>query len=237
MISCEICNGIFSTKHSLSSHRSKYHRESHVDKLGSESDASKLDEGQSDNDSQSSNTGVERQSSNESQSSKTAEEMPSDSQNDDQGSGESGNDYRNEDQSDNSEKSDNESKNQPVIKQTIKRKLPIKLKHCKRTRQERNSRSKLFTEEDKHIKLLTSINSKLKREHENFKLLDAFVLKNEVCSKLATDHFGGEAEMEKNLPNEELWLVKAICKSDLETVRKIMFENHELIKELLARTV
>ena len=76
--------------------------------------------------------------------------------------------------------------------------------------------------------LLSSINDKLQREV--FSLLDAHVFKNEYCSKLATNYFANEAEMKHTLSTNEFWFIDAVCKSeDLETVRKLVYENLDLI--------
>ena len=87
-----------------------------------------------------------------------------------------------------------------------------------------------------HIRLPSSINDKLQRDHEVFSLLDAHVFKNGYCSKLATDYFVNEAEMKHNLSTNEFWLIDAVCKSNLETVRDLVYENLDLIQQTLART-
>jgi len=60
-------------------------------------------------------------------------------------------------------------------------------------------------------------------------------LKQEYFSKLATEFFATEAEMEHKLSEDEFWLVDAICKNDLETVRKLIVENLEMLGKLLRR--
>jgi len=258
MFSCEYCNGNFSNKNSLSTHRSKYHRKPKTDddkletepieledKLGSESDGSKTDDEAESHSYKDSIDGDQEVGD----SSLTIKDSDNDSRNEDQevdalGSTieESDNNSQNDDQDDEDvdspiresySNSETDKRSQSKSTRTMKkRKVADKnLNYPNRTRWARNKKSK---DNGDHIQLLASINDKLKRDHENFTLLNAYVLKNEVCSKLVPDCFVNEGHMENVLSNKELWLVKAICKSDLETVRKLMFENYKLLQQILA---
>ena len=216
MLLCDYCNRSFSTKHSLSTHRYNFHRDmkskSNDDQPGSKSKANE-DQGIDEFDS------TKHQECNNSQNGKNSEIVELKQSN----SGKS----QQTDNSKNSNQVDQLLPKNNVIVNNRKRNYSGKVKHCKRARQGKTERA--------HIRC--SINDKLQRDHEVFSLLDAHVFKNEYCSKLATDYFVNEDEMKHTLPTNEFWLIDAVCKSgDLETVRKLVYENLDLIQQTLSRT-
>lgn len=246
MSTCPHCNKSFANKYSLSAHKSRYHPKSnqaklnqysddesnknsqnHDDDAHEESDHEELDHKESDHEAsgnESSNEKTESRSVDQDDTSKELSET------------ETANSQTEEsEESDADSPPDQLSDKRRIRKRGFKESTKSKYRGNKRTRQNRKSKN-LFTENDDIIQLLSSINDNLQGSgDECFSLLPAHRLKQEYFSKLATEFFVTEAEMEHKLSEDEFWLVDAICKNDLETVRKLIVENLEMLGKLLRR--
>jgi len=215
MLSCEHCDGSFSNKRSLSTHRSKYHRQlkTNDDQQDGESDQGYV-------------TGEDRKTDDETSSEKTESGSGDEQLQADGGNVET-------------EESDVNNPRDQLSDKRPKRKRNSGESHSnKRARQNRNQKSKrLFTKDGNIIQLLSSIDSKLQGADDDvLSLLSVHRMKQSYFSKLTTEFFVNEDEMKHKLSEDEFWLVDAICKNaDLEIVRKLCVENIEMLQKLLHR--